>query len=267
MARALTLLVTFLAASVALAGCAEDPDDPGTATPTPGTPSTGTPSTGTPAGTPTSATPYAPATANAQPANGKCVSNLDPAKTAATPVWVLDTSMGTIRVALFCDKAPLTAQNFVNLTEKGHFDGTKFHRVIKDFMNQGGDPYTKDLFEESNRRWGTGGPGYTIKDEFYCANGTTIYAFPASCGSAGLGLKHDTPGVLSMANTGRPSSGGSQFFLTAVPTPHLDGKHAVFGHTADQASLDVVLAINKVPTTSDRPNTPVVIKSATIAWA
>lgn len=201
-----------------------------------------------------------------------CHSTLDENVTAKTPYWVLETNMGTMRIALFCDKAPLTGQHFVQLTEQGYFDGTKFHRVIRDFMNQGGDPLTKDDSRQSD--WGTGGPTdeqgreIRIKDEFYCADGSISYEHPAQCPDGRLGLKHDTPGVLSMANTGRPATGGSQFFLTAVPTPHLDGKHAVFGHTADKESLDVALAINKVPTDSqDRPTTPVVIERATIAWS
>lgn len=261
MSRRTTLLVMLLTAAALLAGCAEN-DDPGTG----GTPPTTTaPPTGSGTGTGNGTTPTR---FDAQPQDGKCVSNFDANRTAAQPTWVLDTTMGTIRVTLFCDKAPMTAQNFVNLTEKGHFDGTKFHRVIKGFMNQGGDPYTKDLFEEQGRRWGTGGPNYTIVDEFYCADGKINNSLPAQCGAAGLGLKHDSPGVLSMANVGRPRTGGSQFFLTAVPTPHLDGKHSIFGHTADQASLDVALAINNVPTTreNDRPVTPVIINNATITW-
>ena len=259
MARALTLLLTFLAVSVALAGCAENTGDPASGT----NPATTKPYSTSPVGASPAATSPAATTPTGTPGAGRCTSTTDASKSAATPVWVLDTTMGTIRVTLFCDKAPISAQNFVDLTEKGHFDGTKFHRVIKDFMDQGGDPLTKD--DTKAAQWGTGGPGYTIKDEFYCADGTVSYSHPANCPS-GLGMKHDTPGVLSMANTGRPATGGSQFFLTAVATPWLDGKHAIFGHTADQASLDVVLAINKVPTRSDRPVTPVVINTATIAW-
>ncbi len=207
-----------------------------------------------------------PAPGGGSPSTGgkTCYSTILPSTTAAEPTWVLNTSMGMIRITLFCDKTPITAQNFVNLTEKEHFDGTKFHRVIKDFMDQGGDPLTKD--DSQAAAWGTGGPGYTIVDEFYCADGTVSYTHPSSC--AELGLVHDTPGTLSMANTGRAHTGGSQFFLTAVPTAWLDGKHAVFGHTADQASLDVALAINRAPTAAgDRPNPPIVIHKATIEWS
>lgn len=194
----------------------------------------------------------------------------DCAPAASNPTWKLDTTMGTICVELFEDKTPMTAKHFVNLTKQGYFDGTKFHRVVEGFMDQGGDPLTKDDAQAS--RWGTGGPGYTIKDEFYCADGTVSTTHPASC-PTGLGLKHDAPGTLSMANTGRPATGGSQFFLTAVPTPHLDGKHSVFGRTADAESLAVVLAINKVETNGDpplgqnRPLEAVVLTKATIVEA
>lgn len=208
-----------------------------------------------------------------------CASSNDPSPSAASAcvkadkpanftkmTWCLDTTKGVIRATLFHTKTPMTAWSFVNLTDKGYFDGQKFHRVIKNFMDQGGDPLSKDDAKKSS--WGTGGPGYDLVDEFWCADGTLSRTHPATCGAGGLGLKHDSAGVLSMANTGRAQTGGSQFFLTAVPTPHLDGKHAVFGHTADQASLDVALAINKVATdSSDRPTTPVVINKATIEWA
>lgn len=200
----------------------------------------------------------------------ECVSTVG-SERAAQPTWVLETSLGTVRITFFCDKTPLTTQHFVNLTEKGYFDGTKFHRVIADFMDQGGDPLTRD--DSQQARWGTGGPTdeggnrIGIVDEFSCADGTVSYTHPASCPS-GLGLMHDTPGTLSMANTGRARTGGSQFFLTAVATPWLDGKHAVFGHTADQASLDVALAINRAPTTTgDRPSPPIVVERATMQWS
>lgn len=246
------ILLGLLVVTAALAGCAEPPGDGGA----PATP----PASGTPPG----ATP--PATAGAA---GVCTSTKDPSKSSANPVWTLDTTMGTVRVTLFCDKTPITAQHFVNLTEKGCFDGTRFHRVITDFMNQGGDPLSKD--DSQKARWGTGGPedcGYapdTIVDEFYCADGTVSYTHPATCPS-GLGLKHATAGTLSMANTGRPHTGGSQFFLTAVPTDWLDGKHAVFGHTTDQESLDVAMRINAAGSSSGTPRTLVTLTKATIAW-
>ena len=254
--RSLTLMLVTLLAGAALAGCAEEPGD-GTDTAYSTDGDGGSPGSGAD-GADLSHTGEAPATGE------RCESTLDASRSAAFPTWVLETSKGTIRVTLFCDKAPVSAQNFVNLTEQGYFDGQKFHRVIKDFMNQGGDPNSKDEVEQPSRPWGVGGPGYTIADEFWCADGRTTNAYPADCE---LGLKHDSPGVLSMANTGRARTGGSQFFLTAVATPWLDGKHAVFGHTADQESTDVVLAINGVcPCPRDRPDPPVVIEKATIEW-
>lgn len=243
-------LTLALVSLLLVAGCAEQATDP------------------TPA--PAPANPTAPATGAPASGTGACASTAGTQR-ADEPVWVLETSLGTIRITLFCDKTPLTAQHFVNLTESGYFDGTKFHRVIADFMDQGGDPLTKD--DSKQAQWGTGGPTdaggnrISIVDEFYCADGTVSYTHPATCPD-GLGLTHDEPGTLSMANTGRPRTGGSQFFLTAAATPWLDGKHAVFGHTADAASLEVALAINRAPTTTgDRPSPPIVIERATIAWS
>ena len=124
---------------------------------------------------------------------------------------VFDTDRGQITVELFADKAPLTVANFVNLAKRGFYDGLNFHRVIADFMVQGGCP------EGSGR----GGPGYRFEDE------------------TGNGVRHER-GVLSMANAG-PNTNGSQFFITHVATPWLDGKHTVFGKVVE--GLDVVDAI------------------------
>jgi cyclophilin family peptidyl-prolyl cis-trans isomerase len=149
-------------------------------------------------------------------------------------VAVLETTMGTMRLKLFADKAPKTVQNFKDLINKGYYDGTIFHRVIKNFMIQGGDPTGT----------GRGGPGYQIPDEF------------------GAGLKHDKKGILSMANAG-PNTGGSQFFITLVPTPWLDGKHAIFGELIE--GVDVLDKIGSTPTApGDRPITEVRIIKATI---
>ena len=124
-----------------------------------------------------------------------------------------DTSRGPIKIELYPDKAPLTVANFVNLAKRGFYDGLNFHRVIPDFMIQGGCP------EGSGR----GGPGYRFEDE------TTN------------GVRHER-GVLSMANAG-PNTNGSQFFITHVPTPWLDGKHTVFGKVTE--GLDVVDAVKQ----------------------
>ncbi len=124
------------------------------------------------------------------------------------------TNKGTIRIELFQEKAPKTVANFEKLCGQGFYNGLTFHRVIADFMIQGGCP----------EGTGTGGPGYTFKDEFH------------------KDLKHDSPGILSMANAG-PNTNGSQFFITHVPTPWLDGKHSVFGRVVE--GQNVVDAIER----------------------
>jgi peptidyl-prolyl cis-trans isomerase B (cyclophilin B) len=132
----------------------------------------------------------------------------------------IQTTKGDIRLTLFPDKAPLTVLNFVNLAKRGFYDGLKFHRVIPDFMIQGGCPLGT----------GTGGPGYRFKDEF------------------SKDLRHDKPGMLSMANAG-PGTNGSQFFITHVPTPWLDDKHAIFGQVVgpeDQKVVDSIVQGDKM---------------------
>ena len=128
---------------------------------------------------------------------------------------IVKTSKGDIEGTLFPSKTPVTAANFLNLAKQGYYNGVTFHRVIPDFMIQGGDPTGT----------GRGGPGYTFEDE--CRPD----------------LKHDKPGIFSMANTGRPITNGSQFFVTHVPTPWLDGKHTVFGEVTK--GQDVVNAITQ----------------------
>ncbi len=127
---------------------------------------------------------------------------------------IMETDKGAIRLRLFPEQAPVTVASFVNLARRGFYDGLNFHRVIPDFMIQGGCP------EGS----GMGGPGYRFEDE---------------CTPA---LKHDAPGKLSMANAG-PGTNGSQFFITHVPTPWLDGKHTVFGEVLSAEDQAVVNAI------------------------
>jgi cyclophilin family peptidyl-prolyl cis-trans isomerase len=142
--------------------------------------------------------------------------------------------MGTIKLELFASETPITVQNFMKLCRTSFYDELIFHRVIDGFMIQGGCPCGD----------GTGGPGYTIEDEFVA------------------GLKHNAMGIVSMANAG-PNTGGSQFFITLASTPWLDGKHTVFGRVIE--GMDVVQLIGKVHTDSiDRPLEPVKIKSAKI---
>jgi len=127
---------------------------------------------------------------------------------------IIETSKGTIRLDLYDDKAPVTVANFANLAKRGFYNGLKFHRVIADFMIQGGCPTGN----------GTGGPGYRFEDEFRPE------------------LRHSRPGILSMANAG-PRTNGSQFFITHVATPWLDGKHTVFGTVVDETDQKTVNSI------------------------
>ena len=127
---------------------------------------------------------------------------------------VLKTSKGDIEAVIYATKTPITAANFLNLAEKDYYDGITFHRVIPNFMIQGGDP----------EGTGRGGPGYRFADEFDPS------------------LKHTGPGIFSMANAG-PGTNGSQFFITHVATPHLDGKHSVFGKVTN--GQDIVNAIER----------------------
>ncbi len=144
------------------------------------------------------------------------------------PVAVIETTLGKIAVELFAREAPGTVENFTKLAAKGYYDGIIFHRVIPRFMIQTGDPTGT----------GRGGPGYTIKDEFHPK------------------LRHDKAGVVSMAKTAAPHTGGSQFFITHGPTSHLDDLHSVFGQVIE--GLDVVVKIGGVPRDpGDRPLTPV----------
>lgn len=154
---------------------------------------------------------------------------------------IFETNQGVIRIELFEDAMPITTGNFIKLAEDGFYDNTKFHRIIKSFMIQGGDPTTKK--DSLKQFWGTGGPGYTIKDEFTNNN-------------------RNDRGTLSMANAG-PNTGGSQFFINLVNNNFLDGKHPVFGKVIE--GMDIVDSIAKISTDSqDRPRNDVIIEKVKI---
>tara|TARA_Y100000310_G_scaffold326558_2_gene391587 strand:+ start:12 stop:569 length:558 start_codon:yes stop_codon:yes gene_type:complete len=153
----------------------------------------------------------------------------------------LQTNKGEIRLELFTETMPITTGNFIKLAKDGFYDGTKFHRVIDNFMIQGGDPLTKDSSKKS--MWGTGDPGYKIKDEFTDNN------------------KNDR-GTISMANAG-PNTGGSQFFINLVNNNFLDSKHPAFGKVV--TGMDVVDTIAKVQKEAqDRPVEDVVIEKVVV---
>lgn len=163
-----------------------------------------------------------------------CARTTTEKKEPSDRVAVITTTKGTITVQLFEHQAPKTTANFIKLAQQGFYDKTIFHRVIPDFMIQGGDPTGT----------GTGGPGYTIPDEFH------------------PDLHHDHPGILSMANAG-PNTGGSQFFITVAPTPWLDNHHSIFGTVIK--GMDVVEKIVSAPRNAqDRPREDIRIESVTI---
>ena len=152
-------------------------------------------------------------------------------------VAIIKTNMGTIEIELFVDKTPKTVENFVGLAEKGYYNGVVFHRIIKKFMIQSGDP-------TGTGRGGASLWGGKFEDEFVSD------------------LKHDIPGILSMANSG-PNTNGSQFFITLIATPWLDGKHTIFGKVIN--GIDVVYAIGEVKTAAgDKPVNEVVMEKVTI---
>jgi cyclophilin family peptidyl-prolyl cis-trans isomerase len=153
----------------------------------------------------------------------------------ANPTVTFETTLGTFTAEMFEDVAPKTAGNFLKLAREGYYDGIIFHRVIEGFMIQGGDPTGT----------GTGGPGYTIPDEF------------------APGLAHTHSGMFSMANSG-PGTGGSQFFITLAAASWLDGKHAIFGKVT--SGMDVIEAIGTTQTGGgDRPVEDVVMDKLTVS--
>ncbi len=152
------------------------------------------------------------------------------------------TNKGDIVIELMDADAPNTVANFVKLSNAGFYNGTKFHRVIKGFMIQGGDPQTTD--DGLMARWGTGGPGYQFEDEIHAHNTNNI-------------------GTIAMANAG-PNTNGSQFFINTAANNFLDAKHTVFGKVV--SGMEVVTSIENTPTNdNDRPLTPMVIESITIS--
>jgi peptidylprolyl isomerase len=162
--------------------------------------------------------------------------------TTENTMLVMKTNKGDITIELFTKDMPVTAGNFLKLVQSGYYDGVKFHRIIDGFMIQGGDPLTKD--DTMQARWGTGGPGYTIADEFGPRYSNEV-------------------GTLSMANAG-PNTGGSQFFINTANNTFLDGKHPVFGKVV--AGMDVVEVLSKVETgPRDVPVAPVIIEKITVS--
>ena len=154
----------------------------------------------------------------------------------------LKTNKGDIVIELMDMDAPLTVANFVKLANAGFYDGTKFHRVIKDFMIQGGDPLTKD--DSQMAKWGTGGPGYEFADELRENNQNEV-------------------GTIAMANPGRPDSNGCQFFINTAHNNFLDDKHTVFGKVV--AGMDVVHDIESSETVrGDRPAEHMVVEKVVV---
>ena len=154
---------------------------------------------------------------------------------------IFETNKGKFEIELFAEATPNTVNNFVKLAESGFYNGTRFHRVIKGFMIQGGDPLSKDL--SMQERWGTGGPGYKYADEISNNN-------------------QNIAGTISMANAG-PDTNGSQFFINTVDNSYLDSKHTVFGKVI--SGIDVVQKIENVPTAeANRPVDEVVVQKVTI---
>lgn len=166
----------------------------------------------------TTATKAASPVTPTKPPTGPLVKTLKDFSPITATEATLHTNQGDIVIQLYPDKAPITVTNFLTLAKAKFYDGIKFHRIIAGFMAQVGDPLTKD--DAQQPMWGTGGPGYTIPDEF------------------APDLQFDGPGVVAMANTGAPSTGGSQFFITFDQTSWLNGKHAIFGHVTK--GMDVV---------------------------
>jgi len=169
------------------------------------------------------------------------IENMTPPTKLTTAQIVISTNLGDITLEVYPKKAPKTVDNFITLATRGFYDGTRFHRVIKDFMIQGGDPLSKSIAYKD--RWGTGGPGYKFEDEF---NDEKVVR-----------------GAIAMANAG-PDTNGSQFFIVTTPAaPWLDGKHTVFGKVI--SGMDIVDKIEALPTdANDRPLEDAIVQSVTV---
>jgi len=159
-----------------------------------------------------------------------------------TMIATINTNKGEIKIELFSDDAPKTVANFVKLSQEGFYNGTKFHRVIKSFMIQGGDPLTKN--DSQKDLWGTGGPDYVFEDEIHKNN-------------------RNEAGTIAMANRG-PDTNGSQFFINTVNNSYLNSKHTVFGKVVE--GMDVILVIEEVVVDElDRPLENIIVESITIS--
>lgn len=184
--------------------------------------------------------PPAETAAIAQETKSEIKPEVNKTETTMTTV-VMTTNKGAVTLELFADKKPKTVENFVKLAKDGFYNGTRFHRVIKGFMIQGGDPLSKDVANQS--RWGTGGPGYAFADEIGTENKNDI-------------------GTISMANSG-PNTNGSQFFINTANNNFLDTKHTAFGRVI--AGMEVVTAIENTKTgQNDRPVEDMIIEKVEV---
>jgi|GEM_PF-953730 len=169
-------------------------------------------------------------------ANNLGENNKNNKETMTKTIATFTTNKGTFEIELFRDQTPKTVENFVTLSQKGFYNETKFHRIIKGFMIQGGDPNSKD--DSLKARWGTGGPGYAFEDEF-------------------VSELSNVSGTISMANSG-PATNGSQFFINVADNIFLDGKHTVFGKVI--SGIDLIETLSGVATdASDKPLDPVIV--------
>jgi peptidyl-prolyl cis-trans isomerase A (cyclophilin A) len=234
--KKITAMLTIVIISVLLVGCGEKKETSTTDTKSTDSKTTDTKTTTTITKTDTVNSIQTQTTEKKDSSmeKNKSLEKTDQTKSSNGDIVKMETTMGTIKIKLYSDKAPLTTANIKKLVNQGFYNGIIFHRVIDGFMIQGGDPTGT----------GTGGSKEVVQDEF------------------APGLKHSKPGMLSMANRG-PNTGTSQFFITLAATPWLDGKHAIFGEVID--GMDVVNKIGKVKTgPNDKPVTDVKMTKVTL---